>query len=265
MDVKDVKQVKATSDQQVQKANSGLQRSINTLTSPAVSAKLAEPVSVQVNSRPEKSEQAALRSKANQAIDVVNLAEDAASEIEKLVKSIDGISSQAVNADSDNKRQILEREANELVDEIKKKAQVETSDGFKPLAGDKIKLEVEEKLGRTLEIILPDDASRAFDIGKVNFSPKDNIINTIANIKKARERIEQLRNSVDSARQTVTSTVSELEVAIQNSEAAETTIRDVDQALQVASETSQVITRNPEAAINSVGDLQGKALNLVRE
>jgi flagellin-like hook-associated protein FlgL len=207
---------------------------------------------------------AEVRARTNAAINVVNVASEATAEIEKLVESIGGIVEQAGNPQtSDSRRKVLEQEANQLVDEIRRKALSKSGEGVRPLAGDKFSVEVEERFAETLEVILPDTAKDAFGIGEIKFSPKDAILQTRTVIARAKEQIEQLKDSLGKTQGQVKATVDALEVALQNSEAAQTSIRDVNEALKVAGDTRIGIARNPGNALDSVGNLQKKALDLL--
>lgn len=204
------------------------------------------------------------RSKANQAISVVNLAEEATAEIEKLVASIDGIVEQASTpAVPTQRRQVLEREANQLVDEIRKKARVATSDGTKPLAGDKLNIPATGG-GDQTEIVLPDTAQNAFGIGKISLDQQSTIGQTRAAISRARDQLEKLKGAVKDSKVDLKESVDAIEVALQNTEAAGASIRDVDQALKVAGDTRLGIARNPQGALNSVGQLRSDALELLK-
>ncbi len=261
MDVKDVPSAKDSS-KSAKSAAQNLQRSLRAIAGSSVESSRREAVRLQVESHQDSG--SSLRAKTNDAISVVNLANEATSEIEKLVESIGGIVEQASHPDiSDSRRKVLESEANQLVDEIRKKANTKSESGVRPLAGDKFSLEAEEKFAKTLEIILPDTAKDAFGIGSIDFSPKDAIIQTRNVIARARQQIEQLKSSVKNTQGQVKQVVNALEVALQNSEAAETSIRDVDEALRVAGDTKIGIARNPGGALSSVGNLQKKALDLL--
>lgn len=262
MDVKDVPNTKDAS-QSVKKTGPNLQKSLKALTRLGAEANPPEAVRLNVEAR-RPAVSASVRSRTNEAITVVNLANEATAEIEKLVESISGIVDQASSPQiSDTRRKVLEQEANQLVAEIRKKAQTKSENGVRPLAGDKFALEVEEKFAKTLEIILPDHAKDAFGIGAINFSPKDAIIQTRNAIARARQQIEKLKESVKETRGQVKEAVNALEVALQNSEAAATSIRDVDEALRLAGDTKLGISRNPGGALKSVGNLQKKALDLL--
>jgi flagellin-like hook-associated protein FlgL len=202
-----------------------------------------------------------LRGRANQAIDAINVAAEAASEIEKLVKGIDGIVGQAqtlLKGEDQSGQQekhrvpLLEKEANQLLGEIKKLAQAQAPNGLRPLAGDKIRLDVEEKVGKPLEVILPTEASDAFGIDSLSLSSIDAIVNARANVEEARDRIQKIRDSITDTHKEVSSIVNQLEVAFQNSEAARASIRDVDEALKVVNETSRKISGNPEGALKAI-------------
>jgi len=263
MDVKEVQNgAKGVAKSQPASPTTSRQRDAQSLTSSKIATTNAEPVTLDVARRNKSNEATELRSRANVVINAINVASEATTEIDKLVKSIDGIVSQASNETiSDQRRSILEGEANELVGEIRRRAQ-SSSHGVRPLAGEEIRFEIEEKLGRSLEVILPSGADEAFGIGNISFNPVDSIINVRTAVAVARNRIEELRSAIDEAKVSVENTVVALDVAAQNSEASQASIRDVDEALKVAATTKIGIAANPEGALQSVGDLTS-ALDLL--
>lgn len=205
-----------------------------------------------------------VRKQLNDVINVTNVAKVTTSQIDKMVQSISGIIKQVSKEEIPQQRRIaLEKEANQLVEEIRKAAETKASNGLKPLAGDKIRLEVEEKIGKTLDVILPDDAKNAFGIASINFSTKDSIIATIASVQSAQESILKLKDAVESANKNISSAAATIDVALQNNEASEVSIRDLDQALKKATETRSVISANPDKAIQSLGNLSANSLGLL--
>ncbi|MBN8550736.1 MAG: hypothetical protein J0M12_15585 [Deltaproteobacteria bacterium] len=263
MDVKDVQNPKEISKSSVSSPAQALQKSLKSLSSSKVEHARLEAVKLEVDARRSHAN-AEARARTNDAINVVNVAADATAEIEKLVSSISGIVEQASNPKiSESRRKVLEQEANHLVQEIRRKAQVKTTQGFRPLAGEKISLPIEEKDAKRIDVELPDQAKDAFGLGEIDLSPQNAIAQTRSALSKARDQVEQLKDSVHRTHQQVKSTVDAIEVAIQNSEASQASIRDVDEALRVAGDTRVGISRDPGSALQSVGNLQRKALTLL--
>lgn len=219
----------------------------------------SEAVNVEVNSSVTQAVNSEVRGRANQVLNVINVASEAANEIDKLVKGIEGIVGQAeqiVSADqggSARRVPVLENEAKQLVDAIRQQAGAEAPNGVRPLAGDKIRLELEEKLGKTLEVLLPEAARSGLGLGEVRLSTKDAIINTRASVEEAKARVQSLRDAIGDTFKEVQNIVASLEVAFQNSEAARASIRDVDEAVKVVSETTSLINKNPQVAIDAAG------------
>jgi flagellin-like hook-associated protein FlgL len=212
-----------------------------------------------------QSEAAETRKKANRAITALNIAATATDEIQKLVESIGGIIDQAKTSDlAASRRDVLQKEANQLVDEIKTRALKTESDGVRPLLGDTVRFEVEERYGDALEIILPDTAKNAFGIGQVSLSMKDSIIDTITRVEQAKKQFEELRTAVDKASSSLKQSVDTFEVAIQNGEASQTSIRSLDQALALATSTHNGIGKSPKEAFGSISKLDLSAAALLR-
>jgi flagellin-like hook-associated protein FlgL len=188
----------------------------------------------------------------------------ATEEIGKILGGVKGIVEQA-NTDGIGGRQLdlLEREANDLVVAIKELAKSTHANGVNPLAGDKIKLEVEEKLGKTLEFILPDDAADSFGLQNISFSSKDLIIATITKVSVAQQQFEQLRRSVDQTGIEIKKTVAELESLFRNGEASEAIVADVDQALHLAEKTKKGISARPDVAMGSIGGVNRRSVSVL--
>jgi chromosome segregation ATPase len=265
MDVNEVKDPQGGVDlteHSASTAPTARQREIQSLSIKKVSVS-AEAVQLDVEARGEHGYSSDMRTRINSIISTINVASEATSEINTLVKSIEGIVQQADDAHiSDERRGKLEVEANELVKEIQRKAKVPASIGS---AGpdSEVRLEIEQKLGRALEALFPDGARDAFGIGSVSFSPKDMIIDVRTSVEVAQRRIDDLSKAIENAKREVKETMSSIEVAAQNSEAADSSIRDVDAALKLASETRTGIGEHPDFALKSVGHIDKSALDLL--
>lgn len=207
-----------------------------------------------------------LRKGLNEAISSINIAADATDSIGKYLESIHGVIEQAQTPKelSPQRQQALEKEANQLVDEIKRtaKAVADVPSGVGP--NDDVRKEIEEKLGKTLDALLPEDASRAFGIGPISFSRRDSIIQTITNVTAARQRIDEVRKAVQDSSSSLKNAVLSFEVAEQNGEASRVSVRDLDKAAELASTTESKIFQNPDTALNSVGNLVVRSLELLK-
>ena len=224
-------------------------------------ARLAADVSTQ--SIPQRARP--LRARFNELVGAINVANEATSQIEKLVKSLGGIVEQVSGRDIPDKRlRVLEDEANQLVDEIRKAAQTSAPNGQRPLAGDPIRLEAEEQIGKALDVILPDDASNSFNLGKIKFSTKEAIINTRANLAVAEARARALREAVTQSGDYVKSAADAIDVASQNSEASESNVRDITAAAELVLNTRRQINERPETAVAAAGVLSSRIADLLK-
>lgn len=192
----------------------------------------------------------------NEAINATHIATETLSKIDQLIKSVDGIIEQATDPKTPTRRlSVLEKEVNNIVEAIKTQAESKTPAGAKPLAGDTIRIELEKSLGKTLELILPDDGKYGFNLGQVSFSRKDSIIQTRASIEEAQRRIEQMKGSIDDAINQVSSIVHSLSVAAENVAASEASREDVDRISDFASSVRNKIHSDPQTAMLSIGTM----------
>lgn len=201
----------------------------------------------------------------NRAIETTNIATRAVDDISRLLDGIQGIVEQAQDQKVPEERiKILEKEAEDLRQEIFKSAEVQSESGSKPLSGDPIRVKVEQTLGKALEVILPDDAKKAFGLSDIKLSPKEVIINTITSIERARQGIEKLRSGIQDGTTKLKDTLAALEVAKQNREASQTLLRDVENALDLSNNTKKNIRENPSSALDSFGEIKNAAIVLQR-
>lgn len=206
-----------------------------------------------------------VRKNLNEAIASINVASDATGSIAKYLTSIDGFIEQAQSSDaSPQRKQALESEANQLVDEIKRTAREVSTVANAPIPDDQVRKDIEEKLGRTLDVLLPEDRGSDSGLGPVSFSRKDSIIQTITNVARARERIEDMRQSIRETSETLKSAVLNYEIAQQNGESALASVRDVDFAVKLASQARSSIFNDPGAALDAIGTVSPNVADLVK-
>ncbi len=206
-----------------------------------------------------------LRKNLNQAIASINVATDATGSISQYLSSIDGFIEQAQSSDtSPQRREVLESEANQLVDEIKRTAREVSSVAHAQIPNDDVRRDIEEKLGATLDALLPEERGNVPGLGPVSFSRKESIIETVTNVARARERIEDMRRSMRESSETLKNAVLSYEIAQQNSEAALASVRDVDAAAKLASKMQASIFSDPNVALDAIGQVSPKVADLVK-
>ena len=217
-------------------------------------------VAIDVQNHPDAA--SAARANLNNLISTTNVASNAVEEISKLVHSIGGIVEQAASGKVDPaKIPLLEREANQLVDAIKFTAQVQAPDGSKPLGGDPITSRWE---AQALEIILPDLSNHELGFGLITLSKSDFVLNTRAAVNRSQEQLRTLQESLKGVSERAQSMMAELDVASQNAEASNASLRDVESALHFAGATRISIAEHPQEALGSVGRLGAFALSLLK-
>ena len=126
-----------------------------------------------------------------------------------------------------------------------------------------IRQELEQKLGKSLDAILPKEGAKELNLPTINFSTKENIISVRTNVELAKERVNDLKTAVSNSREKVTSVVTEAEIAVSNEEASHTQVRDLDKALDLAGKMQSRIIANPEKALASFGSEKGDMSHLL--
>lgn len=133
----------------------------------------------------------------NKEISILNLAGDKAEKMDNILSSVKGIVEQVANNDlSPKKVKILQKEANELLSQMKSLDVNADAASMASISNDDVKYYIEEKMGDTLDAILPDVTEDTSAIGGLDFSRKESIINTLATVKFAEAKIIQLKEAV---------------------------------------------------------------------
>jgi hypothetical protein len=185
----------------------------------------------------------------NDLISIVNLTEDLTKEFEKLGSDLASNATRALGEEIGSvKLAQLEEEANVIVKDINDRV----GPGKLPPRGDAdetARFEIEQRIGRTLDYILPDGAEGAFGVKRVEYPSKEAIIGTIARVESARNRIQSLRNAVNETRTSLSKEVSTLEIARQNQISANPSPEEVEGFFTLARRTSKEIGRNPKESL----------------
>lgn len=262
MDVKDVKEDKTLRLVRNQQnttgpaSSSSRQRGMKALSQLVTQS---DSVALEVKADKKSSEILQKRDRVNEVIGRVQEAADAVQDIAGLAESIDGIVARAETGDlSEDQTEILASEANQLVDEIRRRSQR----GAEALPGspsDKIRLEVERSLGKALEALFP-DGEDGFGIGTVKLHPPDVIISVRTNVQVARQRIEEIGQTLSGVREEV----QEALVAFENSVASLSSVRDLDKAAALAKDAGSQISDAPDKALGSIGRLTAETVELLK-
>jgi hypothetical protein len=185
-------------------------------------------------------------SKINDIIEATNLATEAVAKLGKMFSGIE---------------QTLNVSANSADFEVVGK---ESSPRGPAAAGDSIRVELEETLGKTLEVILPSNVGAASGFDTVHLSPKDLILDTVAKVEAARKGIEELRSKLAFGIGTIQAALSALGSGSTSDTGKSARIRDMEQVWATARETHDEIRARPELALGVIGDIQRNAPALLR-
>ena len=200
------------------------------------------------------------REKVNEAINAKNQIQLVSDRVSELVNSIEGIVEQAGGKEvSPRKRELLQREGNELIDEIKTEVGEVQLNEVPTLGGDDIRGEIEKSF-EAVRKLLPNGQRDAFGIGEIKL---DEIVDTRTKIAEAQEQLQQLREAVSSTSSAIGQAVQELEVAIANTEASEASIRDVEEAIKAAADTKLQIGSDRTLALGAVSKLDPSSVDLL--
>lgn len=213
-----------------------------------------------------KVEVSQVRNGSNQILSAVNTTSETTSDLDRLVKSLGGILKQASETElSNNRVQALQNEANQLVDKI---SEITSASSLSlplssPPGTDEVRKEVEKRIGRTLDAIFGDEAKKNLNIGHISLSKREQIIESVAKLEEAKRSVEKIKSEINDTRHAISNILNNFEVAHENSEAAGATVRDLDRAVDLASQAKLNIAKNPEEALGSASKLDSSSLGLL--
>ena len=237
---------------------SGKQTSLRALprVAPPSLPREAEPSSAE-NKTTSKAE-AALKQVENLSDDVVRKAES----INTYMIGLNGILDQGLKEGSEVRRQALEKEAKQIVRAIREKTANLNNREFNNIGADPLLSEVEAKIGRTLEMIFPEEGA-GDALSNFNFNNKDLIIAVQTKILRASNYISSLRKQDEKKDSELKRILDKADTAQVNVESSQTSLRDVEGAFALVSETSKLIGIDPATALVAIGkvheqlDVQG--------
>ena len=205
-----------------------------------------------------------VRGPLNEVITVINLAASATEEIEGLVRHVDGIIKQASSSEiPPNRLSALQKEAEAAVRALGERGFSGSAPTVTGSLDESVRHEIEATLGRTLEFLLPERVRSDFDLGRIDFSTKEAIVQTQTSIAVAQKRIEQIKGEISDSHSTLSRIVAAEEVAAENRRAAGASVRDLDRASSLAVETEAGIRGNRDVALGSFAKLGERALKVL--
>ena len=199
------------------------------------------------------------RLNANVIISRVNLAIEGTEKIGKILKSISGIVEQAVDAPK-NVRDKFSEEATDLAKAISQIAKASTPSESPSVTHDKFRAEVENTIGKTLDIIFPGNAKTSYGLDSIELSTKETIISTRSNVAKAVAQYEELRKSVAKSAEEVKALSQSLDVIATTKQSLQPLVRRVDDAIKLTGGTRISISAEPLTAIASIGNVSAQVL-----
>jgi len=186
------------------------------------------------------------RDKINSVIEQVNLAVKTTEDIASVFESITGIVEQAVSkVGSSDRLKVLEVEARSLAGEVERLTSMGKGFTGEAFESDKDLEEIELRLKQTIE--------SPFGPSDIKFSNIAEINTTVTKVSSAKERLENITKTIKETSLEIKKALEMGEIASANSEASSVLVRDVEQALEVAKQTSLSINTDPVKAIAAVG------------
>ena len=182
---------------------------------------------------------------ASDGVSLVQTAEGALNEISSLLTRMRELSVQSANGTfSTDDQDTLDNELQQLVSEIDRISQATEFNGINLLDGSQSTLSIQVGSGTSTsvdQIAITLDGSRTSDltINSLDIGSGGDSSSALTNIDNAISEVARIRGQLGANQNRLTSTISNLAVSVENLQAAESQIRDVD----VAAETSR-LTRN---------------------
>jgi hypothetical protein len=237
-----------------------LQRPIHQLATTAVKPVQGDP-DVRVALPSSTEERTETLSATNQVIGVINVAQQITDNIDGIVRLVAGLAAQMSDESlSSNRRTALQTEALEAVKTLRDRSFAAPPPQVGGTLDQAVREELERTLGRTLEFLVPEQLTTELALGQVDFSTKEAILRTQTAVEVTRQRIERIKDGLNESRDVVKKFLTNQEIALENTRAASSTVRALDQAFDLADAMGLNITAEPTEALDSIGQLGERAI-----
>ena len=205
-------------------------------------------------------------------ISAVQTAEGALDEVHSMLQRMRELTVQAGNdTNQDKDREAIKAEIDQLYDEIDSisgktefNKQKLLSGGFK----DGKKLQVGANEGQTLTITIANMAAKSIGLSaKADLKVDSNaeVAKSIVKIDKAIEKISEQRSNLGAVQNRLEHTIKNLDNAAENTQAAESRIRDTNMAKEMSTFTkNNVLSQAAQAMISQANQVPQQALQLLR-
>lgn len=201
----------------------------------------------------------------NKIISASNSAIEATKVVGGFIDSIAGIVELAESKSQSQERlKTLTNEANELILKLEETEINNTNNLVVNSESDLINQQI-INIGETLSNLLPINniSEKKFGVNLVDFSTLGGIQRAKDNVLKAKEKFDLIQKTTNDASNNLKQVLINLEVAKQNSEASQSSVRDLNEALELADSMSNNIKNNKNDALNSFKEINPKSLDLL--
>lgn len=177
----------------------------------------------------------AAQANAGQGVALAQVAESALGEVSDLLIRMREIAVQSANGTlGSSERASLEQEFQSLRDEITRLGSATEFNGRNPLAGDDVQLQVGTDAGDTLTVSGAQVSASDLGVDGLTVSTAVGAGNALGALDSAISQVSSLRGQFGGAQRRLESAVRQLGVQIEGTSRAQSVIRDVDVALEVA-------------------------------
>lgn len=221
-------------------------------------------ISNKINATVRSQQQA--RRNTNDAFGVLQIMDGSLSELGNMVVRLRELSVQAASDTIGNEeREMLNLETQALLNEVKRIGESTEYMNRSLFKGEdyKLDIQVDTKNGKNdrISIDLKDMAQTPYALGLsgVSIDTKHRAKLSLARIDYAQNQILQSRTEVGATMNRLTSVVNNLEVSIQNKQAAKSQIRDLDFASETAKSVKNNIVQNSQVSVQTQIQNSGKS------
>ena len=187
---------------------------------------------------------------AGYAQSAVAITEAALGQIENITTRLGELAQQSANGVmSDEQRQSLQNEYSQLTEEIDRIAQTTSFNGVNLLQGDSVQVPVADASNPNNIIEMPAINVSSAPVQGQNISTQANARAAMDAVATLRDNLSQATSSVGAIEKRLESASSTERVAVENRISAESRIRDVDVAAEVAEKTSLSILQDASTAL----------------
>ena len=203
---------------------------------------------------------------AQDGISMVQTAEGALNEVHDMLQRMNELAVKSANgSNQDEDRGYIQQEVSALIAEITRTADDTTFNEKQLLTNTTVSLQVGTEASNTISVTFSSMSAASIGVGGVNVNTSTGASSALANIKDAIKSVSSLRASLGAVQNRLEHTIKNLDNVVENTTAAESSIRDTDMAGEMVKfSNNNILAQAGQAMLSQANQSNAGVLSLLQ-